>query len=145
MDREDEQKTPADGDDRRAERRRRREAERAAQGGAVEATAADAVPAPKADAGSAPAAAKAASGDDKAARRQRREAERTTVQADGGGRTGPVQFLKEVRGELRRVAWPTRHEVVNYTIVVLAITTLLTLITFGMDFVLRNITVELFG
>ena len=35
------------------------------------------------------------------------------------GRTGPRQFLKEVRGELRKVAWPTRSEVINYSIIVL--------------------------
>lgn len=34
-------------------------------------------------------------------------------------RTGPVQFMREVRGELRKVAWPTRSEVVHYTIIVL--------------------------
>ena len=35
------------------------------------------------------------------------------------GRTKPRQFLKEVRGELRKVAWPTRAEVINYSIIVL--------------------------
>lgn len=34
-------------------------------------------------------------------------------------RTSPKQFVKEVRGELRKVAWPTRDEVINYSIVVL--------------------------
>ncbi len=34
-------------------------------------------------------------------------------------RTSPVEFLREVRGELRKVAWPTRSEVVNYSIIVL--------------------------
>jgi preprotein translocase subunit SecE len=34
-------------------------------------------------------------------------------------RTSPIQFLREVRGELRKVAWPTRSEVVHYTIIVL--------------------------
>ena len=34
-------------------------------------------------------------------------------------RVGPLQFLREVRGELRKVAWPTRDEVVKYSIVVL--------------------------
>ena len=28
-------------------------------------------------------------------------------------RTSPGQFLREVRGELRKVAWPTRDEVVS--------------------------------
>jgi preprotein translocase subunit SecE len=35
------------------------------------------------------------------------------------GRTKPGQFLKEVRAELRKVAWPTRAEVINYSIIVL--------------------------
>jgi preprotein translocase subunit SecE len=34
-------------------------------------------------------------------------------------RTSPPQFLREVRGELRKVAWPTRDEVVKYSIIVL--------------------------
>ncbi len=32
-------------------------------------------------------------------------------------RATPREFLKEVRGELRKVAWPTRAEVVNYSII----------------------------
>ena len=31
----------------------------------------------------------------------------------------PGRFLREVRSELRQVAWPTRPEVVNYTAVTL--------------------------
>ena len=34
-------------------------------------------------------------------------------------RTSPGQFLREVRAELRKVAWPTRAEVLNYSTVVL--------------------------
>lgn len=34
-------------------------------------------------------------------------------------RTSPVQFFREVRSELRKVAWPTRPEVVKYSIIVL--------------------------
>ncbi len=34
-------------------------------------------------------------------------------------RATPMQFLREVRGELRKVAWPTRDEVVHYTVIVL--------------------------
>ena len=37
------------------------------------------------------------------------------------------QFLREVRSELRQVAWPNRSEVVNYTTVTLV--TLLSLMT----------------
>ena len=33
-------------------------------------------------------------------------------------RTSPAQFAREVRDELRQVAWPNRSEMVNYTGVV---------------------------
>jgi preprotein translocase subunit SecE len=41
-------------------------------------------------------------------------------------RTSPAQFLREVRGELRKVAWPTRSEVINYSIIVLFTVVILT-------------------
>jgi preprotein translocase subunit SecE len=50
-------------------------------------------------------------------------------------RVGPVQFLREVRGELRKVAWPTRAEVINYSVVVLVTVVLLTALIFGLDYV----------
>jgi preprotein translocase subunit SecE len=34
------------------------------------------------------------------------------------GRVGPVQYLREVRDEMRKVAWPTRPEVIRYSIIV---------------------------
>ena len=34
-------------------------------------------------------------------------------------RTTPVQFVTEVRDELRKVVWPTRKELVTYTTVAL--------------------------
>jgi preprotein translocase subunit SecE len=34
-------------------------------------------------------------------------------------RTSPLGFVKQVVGELRKVRWPTRQELVTYTIVVL--------------------------
>ncbi len=54
-------------------------------------------------------------------RRQNREQPRP-----GEPRVGPVQFMREVRGELRKVSWPRRDEVVNYSIVVLVVLVLLT-------------------
>src|SRR5829696_5497562 len=41
-------------------------------------------------------------------------------------RTSPAQFVREVRAELRKVAWPTRAEVRNYSIVVLITVVLFT-------------------
>jgi preprotein translocase subunit SecE len=85
--------------------------------------------------------------EDKRARdREERRAERlaasTAGAADDGPlvreRTNPKEFLGEVRSELRKVAWPSRREVVVYTTTVLLVTTVLTLIVYGMDEVLRE-------
>ena len=50
-------------------------------------------------------------------------------------RTTPRQYLREVRGELRKVAWPTRAEVVNYSVIVavtvVILTTLIALLDLG--------------
>jgi preprotein translocase subunit SecE len=48
-------------------------------------------------------------------------------------RTPPRQFLREVRTELKKVAWPTRGEVITYTVVVLVTVTFVTLYVFGLD------------
>ncbi len=48
-------------------------------------------------------------------------------------RTSPVTFLREVRGELRKVAWPTRGEVINYSTVVLFTLILLVTLIFLLD------------
>jgi preprotein translocase subunit SecE len=45
----------------------------------------------------------------------------------GRKRTTPVQFVREVRDEMRQVAWPSRSELINYTSVVL--TTLVIMIS----------------
>jgi preprotein translocase subunit SecE len=50
-------------------------------------------------------------------------------------RTKPLAFLKEVRGELGRVAWPTRPEVVTYSIVVVVTVTFFMVIIYGIDYV----------
>jgi preprotein translocase subunit SecE len=33
-------------------------------------------------------------------------------------RTTPAQYMREVRGEMNKVVWPTRPEVINSTIIV---------------------------
>jgi len=48
-------------------------------------------------------------------------------------RTSPVTFLREVRGELRKVAWPTRPEVINYSTIVLFTLILLIALIFVLD------------
>jgi len=48
-------------------------------------------------------------------------------------RTPPRQFIREVRAELKKVAWPTRGEVATYTVVVLVSVTFVTVYVFGLD------------
>lgn len=57
----------------------------------------------------------------------------------------PRQFLKEVRQELRKVAWPTRRELVAYTVVVLVSVIVLTSYVFGLDFVFSKAILRIFG
>ena len=59
-------------------------------------------------------------------------------------RTKPKQFVTEVRSELKKVAWPNRAEVTNYTIVVLITLILMTALTFGLDFVFAKLVLQLF-
>jgi preprotein translocase subunit SecE len=49
-------------------------------------------------------------------------------------RTKPAEFVREVRGELRKVNWPTRDEVIRLSIVVLVALVLFTALIFGVDF-----------
>jgi len=49
-------------------------------------------------------------------------------------RVSPSQYLREVRDELRKVAWPTRDEVIRYSIVVIITVVIYTAIVSGLDF-----------
>ena len=53
-------------------------------------------------------------------------------------RVGIRQFVSEVRTELRRVAWPTRREVLTFTLVTLITAGSVTLYTFGLDLTLKR-------
>ena len=50
-------------------------------------------------------------------------------------RTSPPQFVREVRGELRKVAWPTRDEVVKYSIIVFITIVVMTTMIAMLDYV----------
>jgi len=58
---------------------------------------------------------------------QQKAQTRTQRGPSGRKRTTPVQFTREVRDEMRQVAWPSRAELINYTSVVL--TTLIIMIS----------------
>jgi preprotein translocase subunit SecE len=48
-------------------------------------------------------------------------------------RVSPGQYVTEVRAELKKVAWPTRDQVKNYTGVVVATLVIMTILTLGYD------------
>ena len=49
-------------------------------------------------------------------------------------RVGPIQYLREVREEMRKVAWPKRPEVTRYSIVVIITVVVYASIVGGFDF-----------
>jgi preprotein translocase subunit SecE len=59
-------------------------------------------------------------------------------------RTSPRQFLHEVNVELRKVAWPTRKETINYSSVVLVTLSVLMALIFGLDYGFDRISIYLF-
>ncbi len=74
-------------------------------------------------------------------RRQQVGATRKPIKRE---RTKPGTFLREVRGELRRVAWPTRGEVVNYSTVVLFTLIVLMALIFVLDYAFAKSVLFLF-
>jgi preprotein translocase subunit SecE len=54
------------------------------------------------------------------------------------------RFLKEVRHELKKVAWPSRGEVLTYTVVVLVSVLFFTAYVFLLDYGFGNTILELF-
>lgn len=56
----------------------------------------------------------------------------TTTNKKSGG------FLKSVRAELKKVSWPTKKELKDYTIVVLVMCTLVTLGIYVFDMIFRG-------
>ena len=69
-----------------------------------------------------------------------------------GGRSGKgslpsrfVRFLREVVAELRKVIWPTRNQLVTYTIVVLVFVSFMVALVALMDYLFGRGVLFLFG
>jgi len=62
-----------------------------------------------------------------------------------GAAAGPVGFVREIRGELRKVAWPTREEVTNYSGVVIVTLVLLVGFIFALNLAFSHAISALFG
>ncbi len=48
-------------------------------------------------------------------------------------KTTPIEFIRQVQTETRKVAWPTRRETVMTGVMVMIMTTLLALFFLGVD------------
>lgn len=76
---------------------------------------------------------------------QRGASESAGASKSDRSRTSPPQFLREVRGELRRVHWPNRRELAQYSAVVLIAVALLTTYIFGIDQLFGQIVLWIFA
>jgi preprotein translocase subunit SecE len=75
----------------------------------------------------------------------RRRAPTPKPPVDKEQRTTPRVFLKEVRSELRKVAWPTRTETLNYSGVVGLALAVLTALIFALDWVFGDLVLRIFN
>ena len=60
-------------------------------------------------------------------------------------RTTPALFTRQVAAELRKVIWPTRNELVTYTVVALAFVIFMTAIVTGLDYGFTKLMFWIFG
>ncbi|WP_061295311.1 preprotein translocase subunit SecE [Herbidospora cretacea] len=60
-------------------------------------------------------------------------------------RTTPALFYRQAVAELRKVIWPTRKELINYTIIVLVFCLIMVGIVSALDFLLTQGVLAVFG
>ena len=65
--------------------------------------------------------------------------------AKRSNRTTPALFFRQVVGELRKVIWPTRNELVTYTIVCLVFVIFMVIIVTSLDYGFTKLVFEVFG
>ncbi|MEK7188434.1 MAG: preprotein translocase subunit SecE [Patescibacteria group bacterium] len=53
--------------------------------------------------------------------------------------SGIISFFKEVKGELVKVTWPKRNEVIRLTLIVLVISTIIGAYLGGLDYLLTKL------
>ena len=75
---------------------------------------------------------------EKEEKRQKDQRAKGVVQRPRRERASVLQFIREVRQELRRVAWPSRQELATFTAVTVITTTALAGIIFVMDFFFKK-------
>ncbi|WP_241895852.1 preprotein translocase subunit SecE [Jatrophihabitans sp. GAS493] len=56
-----------------------------------------------------------------------------------------IRFLREMVSELRKVIWPSRKELITYTIVVIVFVVIMVSLVAGLDIAFTKLVVWLFG
>ena len=67
------------------------------------------------------------------ARAEGKPASRPATRGGGGGHWAPVQFVRDVRLEMKKVTWPSRSEVVSTTVVVMIAVVFFAAYLWGVD------------
>jgi preprotein translocase subunit SecE len=65
--------------------------------------------------------------------------------ADRRDRMTPALFTRQIVAELRKVIWPTRNELVTYTVVALVFVIIMTAIVTSLDYGFTKLMFVLFG
>jgi preprotein translocase subunit SecE len=60
-------------------------------------------------------------------------------------RTTPRTYLREVQGEMKRVAWPPRQEIFNSTVIVIIGVVVMTGLIFLFDYLANNAVTKIFS
>jgi preprotein translocase subunit SecE len=74
-----------------------------------------------------------------------RAAERRPSSAPQRERTGPVQYYREVVAEMKKVAWPTREETINSSVIVVIGLVVMAALIFGFDYFSIKLVDFIFG
>ena len=65
--------------------------------------------------------------------------------AEKRDRTTPAVFVRQVAAELRKVIWPTRHELGTYTAVAIVFVVIMTALVTSLDYGFTKLMFEIFG
>ena len=50
-----------------------------------------------------------------------------------------ADFFKGVKGEIKKVSWPSRKELINYTLIVVLACALMTIVIWGLDLLFHGL------
>ena len=72
--------------------------------------------------------------------------ETASPRPSGGGPGGrPGRYVREIISEMRKVLWPSRNELLTYTIVVIVFVVIMVSLVAGLDLGLAKLVLKIFG